>query len=183
MALCVPIAVEMLKSKVVSDVLESLEFLSMAKLFQLDGAGEAISKSLPLVWSQDEQLRNAVVSIYVRLYLTANGHTSSEQHSKLVVGNLLQIISNATSGELASLEKLVGLLVVGGHIPPLAVKELWKIFHSSGKGKKESILACQLLSMAIPMEASTSSVLSDVDCLMSGGLAQSHGELWNLPHM
>ena len=175
---CVPMAVEMMRSKVVSDVLESIEFICVAKLFGIDGAERAISKSLSLVWSQDERLRNAVVSTYVRLYLTNHGQLSKKDHAKLVVNNLLHIISTATSGELASLEKLVGLFISGSHIPDLALKELWQIYHKNipERGSLESVLSCQLLSMAIPIDMHCSSLSSNLDRMMSSGLVQLNGE-------
>lgn len=166
-----------MRSKVASDVLESLEFLCCAQLFGIAGTEEAITKCLPLIWSQDERLRNAVVSTYVRLYLKKDIHSKLKDHSKEVVQNLLQITSNATSGELASLEKLIGLVVSAGHVPASALKELWQIYHQStpGKQKLESVLACQLLSMAIP-GISSSSGLSNFDRMMSSGLVQSEGK-------
>lgn len=182
MAECVPVAVEMLGSKVVSDVLESLEFLCTAQLFQVNGANESIAKTLPLVWSQDEQLRSAVVSVYIRLYLTPDAQSTFKERAEQIVDNLLHIVSASTSGQLASLEKLVGLLVAGGHVPLPALKQLWEIYHlrCPERSKKESVLACQLLSMAIPVNATTSSISSDLDNLVSGGLAQSNGNLSSL---
>ncbi len=172
-------AVEMLRSKVVSDVLESLEFLCVAKLFQVDGAEEGIKKSLPLVWSRDEQLRSAVVSVYVRLYLTpgSSSDKTTKEHSKRVVKNLFQIMTTATSGELASLEKLVGVLVDKGHIPSLAIEEFWAIYGLGNPTRKDdSILACQLLSMIIPVDPAGCNILSCLDRLISNGLTQSDGE-------
>ncbi len=172
---CIPTAVEMLRSKVVSDVLESLEFLCVSQLFGIEGAEDAISKSLPLVWAQDERLRKAVVSTYVQLYMTCN---STSDHSKQVVENLLKIMSTATLGELASLEKLVGLLVESGHVPGQVTRELWQIYHlnSPGRSRTEAIQACQLLAMVLPAKASGSSLSSNLDHMMSIGLIEMNGE-------
>lgn len=176
---CIPTAVEMLRSKVVTDVLESLEFLRVAKMFGIDGAEEAIAKSLPLVWSQDERLRNAVVSTYAQLYLISDTQCKPKANSIQVVKNLLRITSNSTSGELASLEKLVGLFVSDGHVSNLAIKELWQIYchNSPAKGRMESVLACQLLSMAVSANVSDSSLSADLDRLLSSGLVQLNGKL------
>lgn len=69
MAECIPIAMQLLGSKVVSDVLESLEFLATAFEFQVGGSREGVRKALLLVWSREQQVREAVVNAYVRLYL------------------------------------------------------------------------------------------------------------------
>lgn len=173
MSQCIPIAVELTRSKVVSDVLESIEFLCVAERFGIDGSTEAISKSLPLVWSQDERLRNAVVSAYVQLYLTNNAH--SKHHAKQVVQNLMQIVCSATLGELASLEKLVGLFVSEGHISALALKELWQIYNQRESDSRESVLSCQLLSMVSCADASSASVTPNLDNMMSSGLVEFNG--------
>lgn len=178
MSQCIPIAVELMRSKVVSDVLESIEFLCVAKRFGFDGATEAISKSLPLVWSQDERLRNAVVSTYVRLYLTNDTCSKQKDHAKQVVQNLLLMMSSATLGELASLEKLVAVFVSEGHIPTLALQELWQIYKqnkSVGRSMQESIFSCQLLSMASHANTSSLSVSSNLDQMMSCGLVGLNG--------
>lgn len=178
---CVPVAVELMRSKVHSDVLESIEFLCVAKQFGIEGATEAISKALPLVWSQDERLRNAVVSAYVRLYLTNDNCSKQQDHAKQVVKSLLQIMSTATLGELASLEKLVGLFMAEGHIPTAAVKELWQIYRknptssSTQMSVSAPVLSCQLLSMACCADTSSSSVRSHLDRMMSGSLLELNG--------
>ena len=65
---CIPVAVQLLGSKVISDVLESLEFLSVAFEFQVCGSREGVRKALALVWSREQQVKDAVVNMYVRLY-------------------------------------------------------------------------------------------------------------------
>lgn len=171
-------AVDLLRSKVASDVIESLEFLHVAKLFQIHGAGEGIVKSLPLVWSQDEHIRNGLVSTYVSIYLTAD----TQEHSDLVLNNLLQLVSSATIGQKASLEKLVGLLLSGNHIPNLTVKELWKIYSASSAHKDEErlILASLLLSMTISLKGPESNSSTMLERLVTQGLAQSSGQYTKL---
>lgn len=171
MSQCVPMAVELMRSKVVSDVLESIEFLCVAKRFGIDGSAEAISKSLPLVWSQDERLRNAVVSAYVRLYLTNDTHNKQNDHASQIVTNLLQILCTATLGDLASLEKLVGLFVSEGHVPAQALKELWQLYKSRKTSQESRILSCQLLSMASCVDGSGSASLDE---FMSSGVLESN---------
>ena len=170
MSQCVPIAVELMRSKVISDVLESIEFLCVAKRFELDGSAEAIS-----VWSQDERLRNAVVSAYVHLYLTNNTHSKQKDHASQVVQNLLQILCTATLGELASLEKLVGLFVSEGHVPTHALKELWQLYKSGRTPEESRILSCQLLSMAFCTDNSGASVSTSLDDFVSSGVVESSG--------
>ena len=69
MADCIPVAVQLLGSRSASDVLEALELLATAFEFGVRGAREGVRKGLVLVWSREQQVRDAVVATYVRLYL------------------------------------------------------------------------------------------------------------------
>lgn len=70
MAECIPTVTQLLGSKVASDVLESLEFLSVAFEFALSGSREGLRRALVLVWSPDAQVREAIVSTYLNLYMS-----------------------------------------------------------------------------------------------------------------
>ena len=161
-------------SKVASDVLESLEFLRVASTFDVDGAEQGIIGSLSLVWSEDENVRNGLVSTYVSLYLTTSTQGTME-HAQYVLKNLLRFVSRATTGEKASLEKLVELLMAADHIPELAVKELWKIYlHSSAEDEGKCLLpACMLLSMTLATKGPESNYLQLLEQLMKRGLTLS----------
>ena len=65
---CVPIATQLLGSKVASDVLEALDFLRIAQQFNLSQASEGLRKSLVLVWSRDENIRKALINTYIEIY-------------------------------------------------------------------------------------------------------------------
>ena len=67
---CVPTAMQLLGSKVASDVLEALEFLSTAEQFSLSGASEGMKKAIVLVWSRDDNIRKALINTYVKIYFT-----------------------------------------------------------------------------------------------------------------
>ena len=67
---CVPIATQLLGSKVTSDVLEALDFLCSAQQFQLSHASEGLRKALVLIWSRDDNIRKALVATYIKNYFT-----------------------------------------------------------------------------------------------------------------
>ena len=69
MAECVPIAIQLLGSKVVSDVLEALEFLSVCVEFAVRGSSAGLRRALVLVWSPEAAVREALLSAYLRLYM------------------------------------------------------------------------------------------------------------------
>lgn len=72
MCLCVPVVSQLLGSKNSTDVIESLQFLTSAFEFGLKGAVEAVRKSLALVWSPEQHVRDALVAMYKKLFLRYN---------------------------------------------------------------------------------------------------------------
>ena len=67
---CVPIATQLLGSKVASDVLEALDFLRIAQRFNLNQASEGLRRALTLIWSRDENIRKALINTYIEIYFT-----------------------------------------------------------------------------------------------------------------
>lgn len=67
---CVPIATQLLGSKVMSDVLEALEFLCVAEQFGLRQASDGLRKAVVLVWSKDDNIKKALINTYVKIYFT-----------------------------------------------------------------------------------------------------------------
>ena len=168
-----PLAVELLKSKLTSDVLEAMEFLRVCQLFHIEGADEGIGKCLSLVWSQDEHVRGGVVSTYNSIYFAATDCSSSKQHGHKVLNSLLELTAKATAGQKASLEKLVNELISASCLPEATVQELWKVYTSDNK--EQQILAALILAMIVTsIRPSLASVL---DRLMAAGLSTSSGQL------
>jgi len=163
----VPLAIDLLKSKLSSDVLEAMEFLRVCQLFQIEGASEGISKCLALIWSQDEHVRGGVVNTYNSIYFAASGCSSSQ-----VLQSLLQLTAKATTGQRASLEKLVGELISAKCLPEQAVQELWQVY---GSGEPEQqVLAALVLAMTI--NSTQPALTSVLDPLMAVGLSASSGQ-------
>ena len=174
MSSCVPLAIDLLKSKVTSDVLEAMEFLRVCQLFQIEGADEGISKCLPLIWSQDEQIRKAVVITYDSIYLATSDRVGSKQHAHMVLKNLLQLVSKATTGQKASLEKLVDELLCAKCLPDLTLKELWEVY--CGGQQDQQVLASLLLAMTTATQDTEGLTVALLDRLMTRGLNSSSGQ-------
>ena len=65
----IPLVVQILGSKVTSDVLEAINFLSKCASFGISAAQPGVQRSLGLVWSGDATVRKAVLDVHVQLYL------------------------------------------------------------------------------------------------------------------
>ena len=123
----VPLASQLLGSKATSDVHEALEFLATAQEFQLPGAKEGVRKSLLLMSSSEQAIRDLVMDIYTRLYFSPV-EGSSDPHSVIVARNLLSLVGGANIGELASLEEMLHSLMKAKKLTDSVVKILWSVF-------------------------------------------------------
>ena len=169
---CVPVAAQLLGSKVTSDILEALEFLAVCQQFGLQGAHEGLRKALALVWSQETSVKSAVVNVYVRLYLTSDEAASTQRRVTGVVRNLLSLVTGATVGELTSLEELLVLLMDAGHIPKAAVRMLIDIVAGRVPGSTACDCYHAMLLLAMAARADREIVSSNVTLLVQHGLGR-----------
>lgn len=130
----VPIICELLGSKNASDVLEAIQFFVTATSFNVEKARDGLRKMLMLVWSKENNIREALLKAYVDLYLTPPVF-ESKQSRKLgylfVAKNLISLTIGATLGELTSMEELLFLLMKEKHVSYGIVEVLWEIFGKS----------------------------------------------------
>lgn len=164
---------QLLGSKLSSDILGSLELLSTAYQFDIKGSRESIRKSLVLIWSPEQSVRDMLVNTYIKLYFTSN--ESSEQSSQVsVVMNLISLVNGATIGELTSLEEMVVLLIERNHLQKRTLDLLWNMF--SGKVSHNlagnEVAALILISMATRNDSDV--VRSNVPILLKHGLKRDN---------
>ena len=65
----VPIISQLLGSKNLTDVMEAIEFFVTGFEFGLTSTMIGIRRMLPLIWSRDSGIKDAVVAAYKRLYI------------------------------------------------------------------------------------------------------------------
>jgi hypothetical protein len=58
---------------------EAIEFFITAKKFSIENAQDGIRKMLPLIFSKESSLKEAVISAYKQLYLLP-GHSKEESY-------------------------------------------------------------------------------------------------------
>ena len=111
----IPVVCQLLCSKQVSDILEAIDFFVTAYEFDVLDAMIGVRKMLSLVWSTENDVKQAVVNAYKRLYM--NVDDGSRKRAVQVVNYLTALISLSTQGELASLEELISLCVRTKDLP------------------------------------------------------------------
>ena len=135
MCSCVPVITQLLGSKNSSDVIESLQFLTSAYEFNLKGATEAVRKALALVWSPEQQICEALVLMYKKLFLrfvylyqVILYYSSNDYYSGDGKEGLLSLVEQPSVSDYTSLQQLMLLLSKAGHIIPSLLNQLWDVF-------------------------------------------------------
>lgn len=165
----IPTVCQLLGSKTISDVNESIEFFVVASEFGLKSAIIGVRRMLVLVWSRDTAVRDAVVEAYKGLYLDPEA-PNARAKTALIVKNLIALTQGASIGDLTSLEELMSELMKGKLIPTAVIKLLWEKFTMKAPQttSEESKAALVLLGMLAGAE--TDIVRSNIDLLVSTGL-------------
>ncbi len=63
---------QLLGSKISTDIVESINFFTVATKFQLQNSIFGVRKMLALVWSKDNDIREGVMASYRELYFSAD---------------------------------------------------------------------------------------------------------------
>ena len=116
----IPVVCQLLFSKQTSDVLEAIDFFVTACEFDVLDSMVGVRRMLSLVWSSENDIKQAVVSAYKKLYM--NVEVTNKKRAVQVVSNLAALVSGSTQGELASLEELVSMCVKTGDIHKLCIQ-------------------------------------------------------------
>uniref|UniRef100_A0A3P8YMF7 Condensin complex subunit 1 n=2 Tax=Esox lucius TaxID=8010 RepID=A0A3P8YMF7_ESOLU len=161
----------MLYWKTTSVVQEAVQFCVTVCEFSVANSLTGVRKMLPLVWSTDATIKDAVVQAYRRLYLNPQGD-STRAKAQTLVDSLSELMVDASLGTIQCLEEIVQEFFGGGSsLQSTVVQVLWERF--TGKRETSSLhrrAAVLLLGMAARAEREV--VLSNLDTLCSVALAE-----------
>ncbi|XP_027364340.1 condensin complex subunit 1 [Abrus precatorius] len=115
-----PTLVQLMASSSATDVENTILLLMRCKQFQIDGSEECLRKMLPLVFSQDKSIYEAVESAFHTIYIRKSPIETAK--------NLLNLATDSNIGDLAALEFIVGALVSKGDISSSTISALWDFF-------------------------------------------------------
>ncbi|KAJ3683828.1 hypothetical protein LUZ60_014055 [Juncus effusus] len=137
-----PTLMQLLASPNASDVEYTILLLMRCRQFQIDGSDECLKKMLPLVFSQDKSIYEAVENAFITIYIRKNPVETAK--------NLINLAIESTIGDLAALESLVSSLVFRGEISSNTISALWDFFsfNINGFGVVQSRGALSILCMA-----------------------------------
>ncbi|KAL5743754.1 hypothetical protein ACOSQ2_026870 [Xanthoceras sorbifolium] len=142
-----PTLVQLMASSSASDVENTILLLMRCKQFQIDGAEACLHKMLPLVFSQDKSIYEAVENAFITIYIMKNPVETAK--------NLLTLALDSNIGDQAALEFIVDVLVSKGDISTSTISALWDFFcfNVSGTTAEKSRAALSVLCMAAKSSA------------------------------
>ncbi|CAB4255870.1 condensin subunit YCS4 [Maudiozyma barnettii] len=129
---------DLLFSRNRNEVLEAMDFLVLCDAYDLDPSENGIKKMLHLVWvkgTNDEgtSISTHLIYCYKQLFLTAPDGVSTKERSGYVAKNLINLTVGASVADLASLEKLLGMMYQDNLIDENIIRVLWAIYNSTLK--------------------------------------------------
>ncbi|CAL4065931.1 unnamed protein product, partial [Meganyctiphanes norvegica] len=166
-----PIVCQMLASKQVSDVMEAVQFFVTAFEFGLLNAMSGVRRMLSLVWSKEQNIKDAVVEAYQRLYINVDA-PNDRVRSQHIVRNLSALITGATLGERTSMEEIVAQFVNTGDINKNCVTLLWERFTKAIPETSDDDARSALVLLAMCANSEDSIVKSNIPVLVMCGLGE-----------
>ncbi|XP_047172089.1 condensin-1 complex subunit CAP-D2 isoform X2 [Vigna umbellata] len=136
-----PTLVQLMASSSATDVENTILLLMRCKQFQIDSSEECLRKKLPLIFSQDKAICEAVESAFHTIYIRKSPTETAN--------NLLSLATDSNIGDLAALECIVGALVSKGDISSSTISALWDFFcfNIGGTTAEQSRSALSVLCM------------------------------------
>ncbi|KAI4348619.1 hypothetical protein L6164_009323 [Bauhinia variegata] len=152
-----PTLIQLMASPSATDVENTILLLMRSKQFQIDGAEDCLRRMLPLAFSQDKSIYEAVENAFNTIYIRKNPAETAK--------NLISLAIDCNIGDLAALEFIVGALVSKGDISSSTISALWDFFcfNVSGTTAEQSRGALSVLCMvAKSSDALIGSHLQDI---------------------
>ncbi|KAK6464700.1 armadillo-type protein [Scheffersomyces coipomensis] len=168
---------KLLFSKNRNEAIDSMDFLVLADAYGVETSEEGIRRMLHLVWSkgssdEGKSVPSHLIDCYTNLFLTAPKDISRLEQTIIISKNLIGLTLKASLADLASLEKLLGMMYEQDLINQDVVKVLWQVYNteslvdeSQTKQRLGSIIILGMLAAA-----DHSVALKGLDSLLSIGL-------------
>lgn len=106
-------------------VQEVIEFFVMVFQFGVPQALFGVRRMLPLIWSKEPGVREAVLNAYRQLYLSPKGD-SARAKAQALIQNLSLLLVDASVGTIQCLEEILCEFVQKDEIKPAVIQLLWE---------------------------------------------------------
>ncbi|NWZ38268.1 CND1 protein, partial [Brachypodius atriceps] len=170
---------KMMYENSVSVVQEAIEFFVTVSQFGVPQALLGVRRMLPLIWSKEPGIKEAVLNAYRQLYLSPNEH-SERAKAQALVHSLSLIMVDASLGTIQCLEEIISEFVQKDEIKPAVTQLLWERFtEKSPCSSLERRAAVMLLGMMA--RGKPEIIGSNLDILVTMGLSEKACEDYRLP--
>ncbi|NXU65498.1 CND1 protein, partial [Horornis vulcanius] len=170
---------KMMYENSVSVVQEAIEFFVTVSQFGVPQALLGVRRMLPLIWSKEPGIKEAVLNAYRQLYLSPS-EDSERAKAQALVHSLSLIMVDASLGTIQCLEEIISEFVQKGEIKPAVTQLLWERFtEKSPCSPLERRAAVMLLGMMA--RGKPEIIGSNLDILVTTGLSEKACEDYRLP--
>ncbi|XP_069346603.1 condensin complex subunit 1 [Eulemur rufifrons] len=116
---------KMMYENTTSVVQEVIEFFVMVFQFGVPQALCGVRRMLPLIWSKEPGVREAVLNAYRQLYLNPKGD-SARAKAQALIQNLSLLLVDASVGTIQCLEEILCEFVQKDELKPAVTQLLWE---------------------------------------------------------
>ncbi|TRZ15379.1 hypothetical protein HGM15179_011761 [Zosterops borbonicus] len=170
---------KMMYENSVSVVQEAIEFFVTVSQFGVPQALLGVRRMLPLIWSKEPGIKEAVLNAYRQLYLSPS-EDSERAKAQALVHSLSLIMVDASLGTIQCLEEIISEFVQKDEIKPAVTQLLWERFtEKSPCSPLERRAAVMLLGMMA--RGKPEIIGSNLDILVTMGLSEKACEDYRLP--
>uniref|UniRef100_A0A8C3U505 Condensin complex subunit 1 n=1 Tax=Catharus ustulatus TaxID=91951 RepID=A0A8C3U505_CATUS len=170
---------KMMYENSVSVVQEAIEFFVTVSQFGVPEALLGVRRMLPLIWSKEPGIKEAVLNAYRQLYLSLS-EDSERAKAQALVHSLSLIMVDASLGTIQCLEEIISEFVQKDEIKPAVTQLLWERFtEKSPCSWLERRAAVMLLGMMA--RGKPEIIGSNLDILVTMGLSEKACEDYRLP--
>lgn len=173
MSEAMPILNSLLMSKQAGDVNEAIDFFTAAHHFNIESANTGLANMLMLVWSPDQEKRDAVERAYRDMYLECDNKVERAR-SFAIAKKLVALMQHMDRGSALALQHLVDKWVQKGDITAAIIQVFWEMFLKKidGTTDMDSYAAYSFLVMIANSKSSVA--LANLDVIQTHGLTADY---------
>ncbi|XP_031239304.1 condensin complex subunit 1 isoform X2 [Mastomys coucha] len=159
-------------------VQEVIEFFVMVFQFGVPQALFGVRRMLPLIWSKEPGVREAVLNAYRQLYLSPKGD-SARAKAQALIQNLSLLLVDASAGTIQCLEEILCEFVQKDEIKPAVIQLLWE--RATEKVPCSPLERCSSVMLLGTMARGKPEIVgSNLDTLVSIGLDEKFPQDYRL---
>ncbi|XP_039074323.1 condensin complex subunit 1 isoform X1 [Hyaena hyaena] len=159
-------------------VQEVIEFFVMVFQFGVPQALFGVRRMLPLIWSKEPGVREAVLNAYRQLYLNPKGD-SARAKAQTLIQNLSLLLMDASVGTIQCLEEILCEFVQKDELKPAVTQLLWE--RATAKVPCSPLERCSSVMLLGMMARGKPEIVgSNLDTLVSIGLDEKFPQDYRL---